>query len=300
MEWLKEFYQGDIEYNVNLKNFTTYKIGGLGAAMVSPSKEEEVIELLEAFKNRQTPYVVLGQGSNVLFGDEYFPGVVVNLSKCYNTFRTKGNKLEVDSGCRLSKLASYSKKSGYLDFFALSGIPGTVGGALITNAEAHKVSIGDFIVQVKAWTPEGIKILTQNECDFTYRKSIFTREPNWIILSCQMQFKQGSAKELQIMELKQKEYKEYRREKQPHLPSAGSVFKNPTGVAAGKLIDELGMKGLKIGGAIISKEHANFILNEKEATAEDVLSLIRMIKVAVKEEFNLELDLEIKLINCEV
>lgn len=299
-EFQKELYKeykGELKEDYSIKGLTTWKIGGVCKFVAFPESEEELIVLYKMVEKYNIKHYVIGKASNILFGDKYFHGMVIYLGKNFNSCSIKKmkNKVEIAalSGLTLSKFGKIAADNLLEGFEYLSCIPGTLGGALTTNAEAHKTSIGGLIKEVKVLDNGQIKVIAKKDCGFTYRSSIFENS-NYIIIKVVLELHHGNIIEIKK---KMKEAKSFRMNSQPKKSSAGSVFKNPSINSAGLLIDKLGLKGKKIGEAVISDIHANFILNEDKARSEDILKLIKLIKREVKFNYNIDLELEIKLFN---
>lgn len=292
---IKEVYKGELKEDFNIASLTSWKIGGICRYIAFPKSKVELIDLFSFITRNGIDYYIIGKGSNILFQDKYFNGIVIYLGKNFNdyTIQQKEDIFEIKalSGLTLNKLGKIARDNCLTGIEYLTYIPGTLGGALITNAEAHKTSIGDLVKEVTVLDNGIVTTLDRNECNFSYRSSSLG---NKIVLEVVLELKKG---DVNLIEEKMEEAKRFRIEKQPSKPSAGSVFKNPSIGPAGLLIDELGFKGKKVGGAIISNKHANFILNNDKATSKDVLELIEMIEVGVRNRYNLDLELEIKIFN---
>jgi UDP-N-acetylmuramate dehydrogenase len=304
-----------IREKVLLKDYTTFKIGGPARYFfVAKNKEDWKNAILWA-KKKRLPFFILGGGSNVLFSDKGFNGLVI---KMQNTqYKIRNTKIVAEAGVPLQKLVLEAAKKGLSGLENLAGIPGTLGGAIWGNAGAFGREIGDLVEEVKILQIANGKLQIVNfkkeDCKFGYRESIFKRKENWIILEAILRLKKGKKKEI---EEKIKEILRLRKEKQPlEFPSAGSVFKNVPiekvskrirekfrekikdgFLPAGVLIEAAGLKGFQIGGAKISEKHANFIVNVGKAKASDVKELIEKIKKEVKKKFKIQLEEEIKLV----
>ena len=294
---LYDKYKGELKRDFNIKGLTTWKIGGLCKFVAFPKNEEELLVLCDLINTYNIKHYIIGKASNILFGDKYFSGMVIYLGKNFNEYSLNkvNDKVEITalSGLTLNKFGKIAQENSLTGAEYLTYIPGTLGGALITNAEAHKTSIGELVKSVKVLENGKIKVLTNNDCNFRYRSSIFENS-NYIIIEVVLELKYGD--ETEIIS-KMAEAKSFRISKQPKKPSAGSVFKNPEIGPAGLLIDNLGLKGKKIGDALVSDVHANFILNENNASTTNVLDLIKIIKNEVKDKYKIDLELEIKIFN---
>lgn len=284
--------------NVPLSRLTTYRVGGNAKVVVYPRNTKSLISIIKLLKSEKKKYMILGKGSNVLFSDKEYDGVIIILDHL-DKVTLKGNTIKVGAGYSLMKLAQFAIKKGLAGLEFAPGIPGTLGGAVYMNAGAYKSDMGYIVSRVKVLTPEYKVIdMVNRECKFKYRSSFFQKHKNYIILEVELRLKKGNKEELLKIT---KDRRERRIASQPlEYPSAGSVFRNPReDLPAGKLIDELGLKGLRKGGAQISSKHANFIINRKNAKAEDVKGLIDFVKDMVKDNYDIDLHVEQELVNWE-
>ena len=281
----------NIKKNEPMKNHTTFKIGGMADEFCEAESIDEIIRLIDYAKDKKIPYFVIGNGSNVLVSDKGIRGLVIKISGAFSEFEVLGDIISAKSGALLSTLARAAQKNSLSGMEFASGIPGTLGGALYMNAGAYGGTMAGIVKSV-TYLKDGKITKLEDGFNFGYRKSIFA-DICAVILEAELRLKAGDAAEIRA---KMEEYKQSRTEKQPlNLPSAGSVFKRPQGHFAGRLIEDAGLKGYKIGGAEVSEKHAGFIVNTGDATAEDVLSLIKHIQKIVKAEFGVELETEVKL-----
>lgn len=287
---IKELHVGKVLENYTLKEHTTYKVGGKAICAVVPDDEKNLITLLSYLKEKNIKYMVLGNGSNVIFNDSGYNGVIIKLDN-FNHLNIINNKIVVGAGYPLNKLALRVSRLGFTGMEFAAGIPGTVGGAVYMNAGAYKSDMGYILTSIKVLTPNyEIKTMKNNELDFHYRTSFLQKNKGYICLEATITLIKGNSEE--IMEIIN-ERKKRRVETQPlEYPSAGSVFRNPEGDFAGRLIEEIGYKGKSIGGAQVSEKHANFIINTGNATGEEVKELINDIKNKIKEKYNIELKVE--------
>ena len=287
---IKELHVGKIIENPLMKDYTTYKVGGKAICIVLPDDENALIRLLAYLKGNDIKYMILGNGSNVIFNNSGFDGVIVKLDN-FNNLTIINNKIVVGAGYKLNKLALRVSRLGFTGMEFATGIPGTVGGAVYMNAGAYKTDMGYILTSIKVLTPElEIKTMYNKDLDFHYRSSFLQKNKDYICLEATISLIKGDSDE--IMEIIE-ERKKRRIETQPlEYPSAGSVFRNPEGDFAGRLIEELGYKGKGIGDAKVSEKHANFIINSGNATGEDIKKLICEIKDKVKEKYNIELKVE--------
>jgi len=250
--------------NVPLKNYTTFKIGGPAKYFFEAKRKEELIEAIKLAKKLELPFFILGGGSNLLVSDKGFDGLVIKFGQPLSSYVSKGLEWAV-------------------------GIPGTVQGAVYSNAGAFKKSMKDVVKEVEVFDTktEKIKNFKSKDCKFGYRDSIFKKNKNLIILSVKIKSKKSNRKKI-------KQYLDYRKKTQPlNFPSAGSIFKNPRGFFAADLIERCGLRGKRIGKVKISEKHANFIVNLGNGKAKDVKKLIKIIKNKVKNKFGVTLKEEI-------
>ncbi len=288
---------GKVLKNVSLKDYTTYKVGGKAKWMIFPKNADALVELIRKLKALETPYMILGKGSNVLFSDKPYKGVIIKLDS-FDSITWRGNKVTAGAGVSLIKLATMACKKGLSGLEFATGIPGTVGGAVYMNAGAYKSDMGYVVTSVKVLTPS-LRIITMvnRELQFHYRTSFLKTHPGYICLEATIKLKPGKKEEIEALV---RERKERRLKTQPlEFPSAGSVFRNPDGLFAGKLIEDLGYKGLSKGGAMVSEKHANFIINQKDAKAQDIKDLIEFLQEEVKEKYDIDLKVEQEFKNWE-
>ena len=286
----------NVKYNIPMKNYTSFKIGGPAEYFVQIKNAEELQEALKIHQQTKEPLTIIGNGSNLLVNDNGIKGIVlqINIKKLEIQEEKDSIKVIVGSGNKLGELAQKLAQKEIAGFEFASGIPGTIGGAIRMNAGAHGTEMKD-IVQTITYVDKMGKIhkMTAEQAKFQYRKSIFA-EKDYIIIEAELKLQKGKKKEIQE---KMQEYAKYRKEKQPlEYPSAGSTFKRGEDFITAQLIDECGLKGYQIGGAQISEKHAGFIINKGNATAEDVLKLIEYTKEQVYKKFNKVIETEIEVI----
>lgn len=290
----KEDDRLDFKYDLSLKSVSTFKIGGPASFGIYPNSIDELASLCALCRSLSVPFIVVGNISNLVFDDSGFEGAVIFTSSL-NKIKIDGNTVTADCGVSISKLCNTVADNGLSGIEFAYGIPGTMGGAVFMNAGAYGGEFKNVIKTVSFYDAECDEFFTvQNEeCCFGYRKSVF-QDRNKIILSATLKL-ENSEKD-QVLYLMQ-DYIQRRKDKQPlNFPSAGSVFKRPDGYFAGKLIEDAGLKGCKIGGAEVSQKHAGFIINTDDATSNDVKALVKHIQTVVKEQFGVELECEIKFI----
>lgn len=287
---IKKLKVGKVLENVDLRDYTTYKAGGKGKVLVIPEDIEKLSILLKYIKENNLKYKILGYGSNLLFGDNGYDGILIKLDNLNNIELTR-NKIVVGAGFSLIKVSLFAARHDLTGLEFASGIPGTVGGAVFMNAGAYKSDMGYIVESVKVLTPNlEVKTMTNREMDFHYRTSFLQKNPGYICLEATLNLKRG--KKEAILEVI-RDRKARRIESQPlEYPSAGSVFRNPPDDFAGRLIEELGYKGKRLGGAMVSAKHANFVINYDHARGDDIKKLILEIQEKVKEKYNIELKIE--------
>ena len=281
-----------------MKKHTSFKIGGNADFFVKVKNEEEVKYILEICNKNSIPLTVVGNGSNLLVSDNGIKGIVlkINIDKVeINKTETEKTMVTVGAGVPLGKLAFELLNESLSGFEFASGIPGTIGGAVRMNAGAYGSEFKDIVVETKCMDYNGnIVVLNNEQQSFEYRKSIFKNE-KYIILETKLQLIQ--VEDNSVIKEKMNEYKKSRLEKQPiEYPSAGSTFTRGNDFITAKLIDECGLKGYTVGGAKVSEKHAGFVINTGNATSEDVLKLIGIIKEEVLKKFGREIELEVEVI----
>ena len=246
--------------NEPMASHTTFRIGGPADYFVIPQTAEELAEVLKLCKEETMPYFILGNGSNLLVGDKGFRGVVIQLYKNFDGIQIEGTTVTAKAGAMLIRVAKEAAKAGLTGLEFASGIPGTIGGAMVMNAGAYGGEMKDVVTAVTVLTKAGeIKTLTGEEMNFRYRGSVVEDE-GYIVLESVMELKKGNPEEIQS---RIEELSIQRKTKQPiEYPSAGSTFKRPEGYFAGKLIQDSGLRGYQVGGAQVSEKHAGFIINK--------------------------------------
>ena len=288
---------GKVEKNASLKKYTTYRAGGTAKVIVSPKSIDKLLELLKLLKDNNVEYKILGNGSNLIFNDSVYEPVLIKLNDI-NNCDINNNVITVGAGYSLISFAMRVSRLGLTGMEFATGIPGTVGGAVYMNAGAYKSDMGYIVTEVKAIN-ENLEIVTlyNKDLKFKYRSSFFQTHKNYICIEATIKLKYGSKKLI-------KEVIEDRRQKristQPlEYPSAGSVFRNPENDYAWRLINVCGLKGYRIGGAMVSEKHANFIINVGNAKGEDIRNLILYVKDTVKKETGVDLKVEQEFVNWE-
>ena len=292
---LEKLNLGKIEKDISLSTLTTYKTGGIAKLVVYPNNINNLKQLLKLIHKHNIKYFILGKGSNTLFSDKEFNGVIIKLDKL-NNFEIKETEIYVESGMILSKLVQASIKNELTGLEFAIGIPGTIGGAIYMNAGAYGNNMSNIVKSVIILDEKlQIEEIPLEKLKFDYRYSIFQANKNLICVAANIKLEHGNHDEIAS---KIKENLLKRKNSQPlEYPSAGSVFRNPEGNYAGKIIEELGLKGKNIGGAEISTKHANFIINKNNASSSDILNLIKLVQKEVKDKYKIDLKLEQQLVN---
>jgi len=285
----------DTVFDEPMKNHTTFKIGGPADAYCEAKSEIELVSVLKLCREFDVDYMIFGNGSNMLVGDGGIRGVVIK--PLLNDIRIEGLHAYVGAGVLLSRFSTELMKAGLSGLEFAGGIPGSIGGGVFMNAGAYGGALADRIVSV-TYIDENLTLTkkSKEELKFGYRHTFFTNK-KCIITECEFLLEEGDSDEIKE---KIAEYNKMRSDKQPlEFPSAGSVFKRPEGYFAGKLIEDSNLKGVRIGGAEVSKKHAGFIINADNASAKDVTELIAHIKKTVFDNFGVMLEEEVKLIGEE-
>jgi UDP-N-acetylmuramate dehydrogenase len=285
-----------IKAQVSLAAFTSFRVGGPAAWYAAPRQVEELQACYEWARSQGVPLTILGAGSNLLISDRGLPGLVIgtrHLRKSH--FDPKTGLVTVGAGEPIPRLAWQAAARGWRGLEWAVGIPGTIGGAVVMNAGAHASCTADYVVNVQVLLPDGsIKLLTPQELEYRYRTSLLQGK-NWTVIQATLQLQPGFDPEQVTADTQQ--HLNQRRASQPyHLPSCGSVFRNPKEYNAGWLIEQTGLKGHRIGGAEIAHRHANFILNCDSATATDIFQLIRHVQQTVEHHWSLWLEPEVKIL----
>lgn len=280
--------------NEPMASHTTFRIGGPADYFVMPETVRELADVLELCREENMPYFILGNGSNLLVGDKGFRGVVIQLYKNFDGIQIEGTKVTAKAGAMLIRVAKEAGRAGLTGLEFASGIPGTIGGAMVMNAGAYGGEMKDVVKAVTVLAKEGeIKTLTGEEMNFRYRGSVIEDE-GYIVLEAVMELKEGNLEEIQA---RINELSVQRKTKQPiEYPSAGSTFKRPEGYFAGKLIQDAGLRGYQVGGAQISEKHCGFVINAGGATAADVMQLMQDVSEKVYAQFGVTLEPEVKRI----
>ena len=284
-----------VKYNEKMSKYTTMRVGGPCDCIVFPDEISKIKEVIDFCKNENITFFVIGNGSNLLVKDEGIHGVVIKLGHRFGKIELDGEYILAYAGATMPTLSQLAKKNSLKGLEFACGIPGTIGGGVKMNAGAYGSQISDILYEVTYMDEkEEIKTIKNKDCSFGYRKSIFTINPNYVILSAKFKLERGNIDEI---ENKMKENSLARKAKQPlEYPNFGSVFKRPEGYFVGKLVDDAGLRGYKIGGAQVSTKHTGFIVNVDNATCKDVLDLIGYVQTTVYNKFNVKLTPEVIII----
>lgn len=277
-----------------MKKHTTFRVGGTADYYVIPRTNEEVKEIILLCQQNQIPYYVIGNGSNLLVGDGGYQGVIIQIYKEMDQIEIDGVFVKVQAGALLSRIGNAALEAELTGFEFAAGIPGTVGGAVVMNAGAYGGEIKDILVEAVVLTQDGtILTLKNEELELGYRTSIIAKK-NYIVLGATFCLEKG---EREAIKARMNELKEQRVSKQPlEYPSAGSTFKRPEGYFAGKLIQDAGLRGFQVGGAQVSEKHCGFVINKGNATAADIVELMKQVSEKVYERFEVSLEPEVKML----
>jgi len=278
-----------------MSNHTSFRVGGCADCFVIPDTITEAADIVRLLLKSNTPFYILGNGSNILVSDEGYEGVIVQLGKGLDFIEVNGRTINAGAGALLSKVSHVAIENGLKGLVFASGIPGSIGGAVVMNAGAYGGEMKDVISEVTLFDLESQKMVTlqKDELDFGYRSSIVKKHP-YMVLSAKFSLEEGNAEELkkEAAELSKK-----RKEKQPlEYPSAGSTFKRPEGYFAGKLIEDAGLKGYRVGGAEVSVKHSGFVINNGNATARDIITLINDVRRIVFDRSGVILEPEVVML----
>lgn len=284
----------NIKIDEPMSKHISFKVGGPADILVKPSSEEELSGILKLIKEENIPYLVIGNGSNLLVKDGGIRGIVIEISDNFNNFDIDGNFINIQSGALLSVVGKAALRAELKGFEFAAGIPGTLGGALAMNAGAYGGEMKHIVKSVRLMDTDGdIHEFSNEDMQFEYRKSILTREP-YIVLSAVIELENGNYDEIKET---MADFTQRRVTKQPlSLPSAGSTFKRPPGNFAGKLIEDSGLRGLTLRGAQVSEKHCGFVVNLGNAKAKDILDLMYVVKSTVNAKYGIMLEEEVKIL----
>ncbi len=288
---IRKVFRGHVAVAEPLGKYTSFRIGGPADFYLEPVDKFDLIEVVRFFRKFDYRFMIIGKGSNLLISDNGFRGAAINLEEGMGTVNIEGGLIVADSGVRLGKFVDFCIQHEKAGVEMLAGIPGTIGGAVIMNAGAYGGEISNHLVEVEIYRDDAIQKIKKAEAGFSYRRSGFSRD---VVLNASFLLPQGNLSELLK---RRRELLLKRNQSQPlNLPNSGSMFKNPEGTFAAKLVEEAGLKGTRVGGAQISDRHGNFIVNHGNATAQDVLDLVKLARKKVYDRSGIRLELEVKLV----
>lgn len=294
---LKQY--GEVTEHASLKNMNTYRIDGKAKILIEPNSINDLVEVIKTLREYKEPYFILGAGSNIVLNDKEIDGVVIKFSKLNGIeVYPEEDTIYAEAGAMLPKVVIDSVNNGLCGLEFAAGIPGTIGGAVYGNAGAYNACIMDYVKSVTV-LDQNNKIVTLENDDifYEYRNTMFKQTKKYIILGAKLYLREGSKEESESI---MADRKKRRVESQPlEFPNAGSVFRNPEGDFAGRLIEECELKGYRIGGAEVSTKHANFIINKENATGKDVHDLILHVHDTVKEKTGVDLLIEQEFVDWE-
>jgi UDP-N-acetylmuramate dehydrogenase len=292
-KWASGLIKGKVLFDAPMRQFTSIKVGGPADCLLFPRDVVELRKVVRYVRRKKIPFSILGKGTNLVVRDKGVRGWIISLTQGMKKIHMDGEVVEAEAGLPLQRLVQYSIRKGLTGLEPFFGIPGTVGGGLAMNAGAWGVELKDVLLSMTLMSEDGeIVERPRSRLRFSYRRLIFP--PSWIILKGRFRLKKGDKEEsLQRV----KSYSEMRKKRQPlDYPSAGSIFKNPKEGPAGKWIEEGGLKGFRIGQAMVSERHANFIINLGKAKAEEVIRLMEFVEKRVYEEKGISLEREVKVV----
>jgi len=286
---------GEIKNKVSIKSLTSFKIGGVAEYVFYPTDITCLSKSINLLNDNNIPYKIWGMGSNILASDDDYYGVIIKLDKTLNYIEIDDNQIRVGAGASLIALAYKTCLLGLSGFEYATGIPGSVGGALYMNAGAYKHDTYEILKRIYVYKEGECVWMNKDEIVFSYRHTSFADHKSWIILEAEFECTKGSASDIERIV---SDRKIRRNQSQPlNLPSAGSVFRNPEGILAWQVIDQVGLRGKRIGGAMFSEIHSNFIVNIDNAKAKDVLDLVQLAQRLIEEKYGIILNPEIELFN---
>ena len=289
-----ELSKSDIMVDEPMHNHISFKVGGPADILVRPRTEEEIQKVFKIAKENNIPFLIKGNGSNILIKDGGFRGLVIEIADNFSDYKIDGDTIEVQAGALLSIIGRKAMDASLTGFEFASGIPGTLGGALAMNAGAYDGEMKNIVESVRVMDEDGnIREYTNEEMKFSYRHSRLSDTKN-VAISAKIKLEKG---EYDHIKEKMEDLSHRRRTKQPlEYPSAGSTFKRPEGYFAGKLIQDSNLKGYQLGGAQVSSKHSGFIINYNKASARDIIDLIEHVKSTVFECFGVSLEEEVKIL----
>jgi len=287
--------KGRVVINQPTKELTSIKIGGLADLFVIPEDLDDLKKVLSFCRKGNLPFFIMGSGSKLLVRDEGFRGVIIKLGESFKFIVSNENYVRVGAGVDLATLIDFAAKKSFPGLESLLGIPGTVGGAIARNVSAFGKTLSEKVLSVKVLDGnDNCLVLSKKDIDFGYRTSTFLHNKDWVIIEVRLELWPGKKEEII---LRSRQARERRTLTQPlSFSTAGCIFKNPSSHPAGFLIEAAGCLGMKVGNAQVSLQHANFIINKGNATAQDVISLIEKVRKKVEDKFAISLELELEVI----
>ena len=288
-----QLQKGTVLEQEPMSRHTSFKIGGPADIFVQPASAEEMAQALRLAREEQVPFFVMGNGSNLLVSDEGFRGMILHTGGL-KEISVERDVIYAEAGATLRRVAKEAWEHGLTGLEFAAGIPGSLGGAVCMNAGAYGGEMKDVLLDVRVMTREGeIVLLSAKDLDLSYRHSVL-QEKEYIVLSARLHLTRGDKEQIKD---RMDELAQARKEKQPlEYPSSGSTFKRPEGYFAGKLIQDAGLKGYTVGGAQVSEKHSGFVINRGNATAEEVLFLIRQVQKRIKQQFGVAMDTEVRML----
>lgn len=295
LEKIKEIVGADfVKLDEPMASHCSFRCGGNAEVYVVPGTIDELVAVVSLCREQSVPFMVIGNGSNLLVRDEGYAGVIIEVNNRISQIDIFGEDIVADAGAKLAAIAIAAFENDLAGFEFAHGIPGNLGGAVAMNAGAYGGEMKDVLKWVKVLDKDGnVRTLDASELELGYRTSIIQKE-DMIVLQARLGLDIGFTDDIAMfMQL----FMEKRKSKQPlEYPSAGSTFKRPEGYFAGKLIEDAGLRGYKVGGAMVSEKHCGFVINYDNATASDVIQLMKDVQGTVKEKFGVDLEPEVKII----
>ena len=291
LDEIRSFFRGYIGLNESLSRYTSFRIGGPADCYLEPADKDDAFEIVRHFQEHGVTFVIMGKGTNLLVSDDGLRNPVINLEMGLNGLVADTRSIRVEAGVRMSRFVDFCIQQAKKGVEMLAGIPGTMGGAVVMNAGAYGGEISDYLTEVEIIRDGAMRTVQKSDAGFSYRRSGFQRD---VVLGASFDLPDGDKADLLR---RRRELLIKRNDSQPlNLPNSGSVFKNPAGDHAARLIEAAGLKGARRGGAQISEKHANFIVNHGDATAMNVFELMKLARSSVKTKFGIALEPEVKLI----
>ncbi len=292
-KWASGLIEGRVLFDAPMRRFTSMKVGGPADSLLFPKNQEELKKIVRCARRRKIPFLILGNGTNLVVTDKGVRGWMISLTQGMKKIETNGEVVVAEAGSSLQRLVQFTLQKGLEGLEPFFGIPGTVGGGVAMNAGAWGAELKDVLLSVTFMKEDGeVTERSRSRLRFSYRGLVLP--PSWIILKSKFQLGKGIREEIRE---RMRSYSEMRRKRQPlDYPSAGSVFKNPQEGPAGRWIEEAGLKGFRIGQAMVSERHANFIINLGKARAEEVIRLMELVENRVYKEKGISLEREVKVV----